>query len=71
MDGATAIKAIRKISSHTPLLMMSGYSEGDTVKLACSSPSIAFIQKPFGPDELLNTLQQLLESHPEKKTQSE
>ncbi|MFM1941668.1 MAG: hypothetical protein RI897_650 [Verrucomicrobiota bacterium] len=71
MDGATAIKAIRKISSHTPLLMMSGYSEGDTVKLACSSPSTAFIQKPFGPDELLNTLQQLLESHPEKKTQSE
>lgn len=70
MDGATAIKAIRKISSHTPLLVMSGYSESDTVKLACASPFNAFIQKPFGPDEFLSTLQQLLEPNPQKPAES-
>jgi DNA-binding NtrC family response regulator len=41
---------------------MSGYSESDTVKLACSSPLTAFIQKPFGPQDLLHNLKSLIET---------
>jgi two-component system, cell cycle sensor histidine kinase and response regulator CckA len=64
MDGPETLVAVRKINPDVPVLLVSGYSEQDVVSRLQRHPPAAFLQKPFGPDDLLCKLRDLLSDKP-------
>ncbi len=60
MDGAKAHERIREIVPGLPILLMSGYAEGEQVEHVLSQPRTRFLAKPFDMAELLRALRELL-----------
>jgi len=61
MDGVEACEQIRSTGPGTPVLVMSGYSEQDTVRKFANGSVAGFVQKPFHPDVLLTQVQRIME----------
>jgi CheY-like chemotaxis protein len=62
MDGATAIKHIRRDPAfmHVPIVAMTGYSYSAHKPLSSDVGADAFVLKPFRPDELVALLGRIL-----------
>jgi CheY-like chemotaxis protein len=62
LSGDEAFKRIREIDAGVPVVLMSGYDEGDVIRRFDGGGPSGFLQKPFGPDDVLELLQRVL--HP-------
>ncbi len=58
--GGTVFEALRGIDAHTPVLLISGYSEQGTVSMLSENQPVDFLQKPFLPEALLEKARDLL-----------
>jgi len=61
MNGLEAFQRIREIRPDVPLIMMSGYSEQDTMGPLAADPKAGFVQKPFELSALRDTLRSFLD----------
>jgi DNA-binding NtrC family response regulator len=59
-DGMQLIARLRSMGIRTPAVLMSGYSTEETARDAERLGALAFLGKPFTPDELTGTIQQVL-----------
>ena len=59
-DGIQLMRRIREMGIRVPAVLMSGYSTEDTVREAEHMGALAFVGKPFTPDELSATIQTVL-----------
>jgi len=57
MDGIQLMHRMRAMGLHIPTVVMSGYSTDDTAREAERMGALAFVSKPFTPDELSATIQ--------------
>ena len=60
MSGKELAKSIQALAPGTPVLFTSGYTDGEIVRRGLLSPNAAFLQKPFTPDGLVNSIRQAL-----------
>ncbi len=60
LNGIEAFQRIREVRPGTPIVLMSGYSEQDTMERVGSAYRAAFVQKPFNLAGLRATLQTIL-----------
>ena len=61
MDGPSTLKEFRQMKIDVPVLIMSGYSEFDVRTRFADDPMIAFLPKPFTGENLLASLNDLLD----------
>jgi DNA-binding NtrC family response regulator len=59
-DGTRLIARLRAMGIRTPAVLMSGYSTEETARDAERLGALAFLGKPFTPDELTGTIQHVL-----------
>jgi PAS domain S-box-containing protein len=65
MPGMNGQRLVEEISSHRPdihRIFMSGYSDHAILEDVLSMPGTAFLQKPFTPSQLLETVRRVLKS---------
>jgi DNA-binding NtrC family response regulator len=55
-DGMYLMRMVRKKRPGIPIIVMSGYATGETIKEAEGLGAAIFLPKPFTPDELADTL---------------
>jgi PAS domain S-box-containing protein len=60
MDGARAHARIRELVPGMPIILMSGYAEGERVERALAEPRTHFLSKPFDAAELVSAIQALI-----------
>ncbi|MBK7978323.1 MAG: response regulator [Deltaproteobacteria bacterium] len=60
MDGAETLAVLRQIDPQLPVLVMSGYTESQTLSSFHDGPTPAFMAKPFGVDLLTEKVRQVL-----------
>jgi|SRR6516164_27693 len=60
MDGLELAQRIRRMRTGVPILLMSGYSELETLTRLAEIGAASFLQKPFRPDELITRVCQML-----------
>jgi CheY-like chemotaxis protein len=60
MDGIETHRRIRKISTTVPIIFCSGCSKNDLSADILDDRYTGFLQKPFEPDRLHSTLQEML-----------
>ncbi|HRI18362.1 MAG TPA: response regulator, partial [Burkholderiaceae bacterium] len=60
MDGAETLAVLRQIDPELPVLVMSGYTESQTLSSFHDGPTPAFLAKPFGVDLLTEKVRQVL-----------
>ncbi|MFP4500458.1 MAG: PAS domain S-box protein [Candidatus Hydrogenedentota bacterium] len=61
MNGAEAIREIRRIRPNMPIVLSSGYTKEDAAGQVPETPRIAFVHKPYAPSDLARALRSLLE----------
>jgi len=68
-DGIYLIQKVKEKWPDVPIIVMSGYPTPDTITDGAKMGADAFIAKPFTPDELLETIRQVIqkEDNHEKK----
>ncbi|MEM8960774.1 MAG: PAS domain S-box protein [Acidobacteriota bacterium] len=59
MTGPETLTALRAIESTLPVVLISGYSEQDAIDRYQDDVPDAFLQKPFRPDQLIRTVQEV------------
>ncbi|HET6760481.1 MAG TPA: response regulator, partial [Gemmatimonadaceae bacterium] len=64
MSGRELVQALHQIRPDLKALYVSGYTEDEIIRRGLHDPSVAFLQKPFTADELVEKLQSLLEVSP-------
>jgi PAS domain S-box-containing protein len=57
LDGAETLRELRRMKSDVNVILMSGFSECDTMDRFAGKENIGFIQKPFNAEKLLEKLQ--------------
>ena len=62
MNGATVFEQLRKINSHTKVLLASGYIEKHLANVILDHNCNDFIQKPFNLQQLKHKLEKLMQS---------
>lgn len=62
MDGVETLKRIREIRQDIPVIVMSGYTESDTLQKFSGIKPEGFIQKPFTLDSLQEILSRTIQS---------
>ncbi|MDD5262335.1 MAG: PAS domain S-box protein [Methylacidiphilales bacterium] len=60
LDGEETFREIRRICKHTPVVLMSGYSEKDATDRFSGKGLAGFLQKPFNPRELSSKILSVL-----------
>jgi DNA-binding NarL/FixJ family response regulator len=60
MGGDAVLRALRDVRPDARVILSSGYSEEDTRSRIPDRHGIGFIQKPYGPTQLVETLRQML-----------
>lgn len=60
MDGATALKAIKEIDHHVPVIIITGYSNIKTAVEVMRLGAIDYVTKPLIPEEILLTIKRAL-----------
>ncbi len=69
-DGMDLMREVKERWPSIPIIVMSGYHTTETIEEANKMGAVAFINKPFTPDELLETVQKVIqkeEHHGEKE----
>lgn len=64
MSGRELVQALHQIRPDLKALYVSGYTEDEIIRRGLHDPSVAFLQKPFTADELVDKVQSLLEVSP-------
>jgi DNA-binding NtrC family response regulator len=59
-DGMYLMEEVKKQWSEKPVIVMSGYYTIDTINEAVRMGAATFIAKPFEPEELIATIQQVM-----------
>ena len=73
-DGMYLMRRLKEQGAAIPVVVMSGYSTRETIREAEHLGAVAFIAKPFTPDELSDTVRSVLrtlkkeEDHAEPKS---
>ena len=68
-DGMDLMREVKERWPDVPIIVMSGYHTTETIEEADKMGAVAFINKPFTPDELLETIRQVIQkedNHGEK-----
>ena len=60
MKGRELIERLAKLRPGLKVLYMSAYTEDDAISIGILNPGTAFIEKPFGPDELAGKVRDVL-----------
>jgi len=60
MDGVETFREMRRIAPDLKVLLMSGFNEQEAVSKFTGKGLASFIQKPFGPEDLLVKIRQIL-----------
>jgi two-component system cell cycle sensor histidine kinase/response regulator CckA len=60
MKGRELVERLAKLRSGIKVLYMSAYTEDAAINFGILSPGTAFIEKPFGPDELAGKVREVL-----------
>jgi len=60
-DGIYLIQKVKEKWPDVPIIVMSGYPTPDTITDGAKMGADAFIAKPFTPDELLETIRQVIQ----------
>ena len=60
MKGGELVERLLKLRANLKVLYMSAYTEGDAINFGVLSPGMAFIEKPFSPDELAAKIRDVL-----------
>ncbi len=58
-DGMHLMRCLKQRGSGIPVVIMSGYSTSETIREAGDLGAVAFIAKPFTPDELAATVRSI------------
>jgi two-component system CheB/CheR fusion protein len=64
LTGLEMISILRNRGFHMPVMLISGFSDGACARQAEQLPDVAFLPKPFGRTELLQTVHRLLATRP-------
>jgi DNA-binding NtrC family response regulator len=59
-DGMSLMEEIKRTLPDLPIVVMSGYPTNETVSESVKKGAACFIAKPFTPDELIQTIRQVL-----------
>ena len=62
MNGIELLREILKVKPKLPVIMLTAYGSPETANEASQLGAFAYLTKPFGPDEVLETLQRALQS---------
>ncbi len=68
VDGRTLAERLRERYPNVPVLYMSGFTGADVIRRGLMDADQPFLQKPFGPDELVHQVQSLLDGRAERVT---
>ncbi|HEX5423072.1 MAG TPA: response regulator [Candidatus Acidoferrales bacterium] len=60
MKGGELVERLSQHHANLKVLYMSAYTEGDAINFGMLSPGMAFIEKPFSPDELAGKIRAVL-----------
>ncbi|HTU35329.1 MAG TPA: response regulator [Candidatus Acidoferrum sp.] len=60
MKGGELVERLAQHHANLKVLYMSAYTEGDAINFGMLSPGMAFIEKPFSPDELAGKVRAVL-----------
>jgi len=60
-DGMYLMQEVKERWPEKPVIVMSGYYTTDTINEAIRMGAATFIAKPFEPEELINTIRQVIE----------
>ena len=60
MDGIELLTATRKLKPDMPVIMLTAYTDVDTIEKAKSLGAFAFLRKPFQLSELIDTVNRAL-----------
>ena len=72
-DGMDLMREVKERWPDIPIIVMSGYDTTETIEEAVKMGAATFIAKPFTPDELLETIRQVIkkeEGHGKKESHS-
>jgi DNA-binding NtrC family response regulator len=64
-DGMYLMREIKKKWPEIPIIVMSGYSTTETIAQGLRMGAAQFISKPFTPDEMIESVRQVLQFHRE------
>jgi DNA-binding response OmpR family regulator len=67
-DGMFFVRKARESWPRVPIILMSGFPTAETMAEGARSGATTFIPKPFTPDELLQTIRNVLRKEPENET---
>ena len=67
-DGMYLMREVKKSRPEVPIIIMSGYPTPETIADVLNLGANLFIPKPFGPDELMKSVRQVLKNVPTKKS---
>ena len=67
-DGMYLMREVRKKWPEMPIIVMSGYPTTNTIEEAVKMEAAAFVAKPFTPDELLETIRQVIQKEKNHET---
>ena len=59
-DGLSLMEEITEKMPELPIIAMSGYPTPETISEAAKKGALRFVPKPFTPDELIETIRQVL-----------
>ena len=59
-DGMSLMEEIKRTLPDLPIVVMSGYATNETISESVKKGAACFIAKPFTPDELIETIRQVL-----------
>jgi two-component system, cell cycle response regulator len=63
MDGITLTKELAKLSPNLPIMIMTGYADEHSAKLAIEAGAQEFIKKPFSIDEFIIRFDKMMRHH--------
>jgi DNA-binding NtrC family response regulator len=61
-DGMYLMRRLQQMGIGIPVVVMSGYSTAETIQEAKTLGAVAFVPKPFTPDELTDTVRSVLQT---------
>lgn len=61
MNGIELLREIRKVKPKLPVIMLTAYGSPETANEASQLGAFAYLTKPFGPDEVLETIQHAIQ----------
>jgi ATP-dependent Lon protease len=68
MDGPEVVKQIRDLSPETKVIVITGYATGETEEMTAALGAAAYLEKPYTPQALLQTVEEILGEYGEEGT---